>query len=236
MVRFVVTGCILILMMGCGYNASYVQNIEINCYGTNEKNVQLVKDLMYFNTGYLQSKVPGFDKSTASGIQLGYFIRARDGQAIYRIKYDLKNASVAVKFKELQKGFADFIPKLAASQVAKGPLFQELEPSGVMWVKSIFSKPVAELFNESSPLLKKLTTIDQFSKVCIQLRKEYGKPTVIKFVRAQYYERTKSMPESISLYYLTSFASYKKLLIRVSMYEQKGKWLVLGFGGTSSKE
>ena len=223
-------------MIGCGFNALYVQDIEINCYATNEKNVQLVKDLIYYNTGYIQSKVPGFDKSTASAIQLGYFIRAKDGKANYRIRYNLKNASVTRRFEELKKGFTDFIPKLAASQAAKEPLFHELGPSGVMWIKSIFSKPVAELFNESSPLLKKLTTIDQFSKVCIELRKKYGKSTGITFVRAQYYEKFKSTPESISLYYLTSFAAHKKLLIRVSMYEQNEKWLVLGFGGTSSKE
>lgn len=218
-----------IAVVGCNFDVTDIQSIDIDHDAENEKNVKLAEDLMYYDPRYIASKVPGFDKDTSKGIRLGYFIRSSDGKPSYRVTYSLKTPSVSANISELKKGFENFIPKLAAFHASKEPVFVGLEPVGMSWAKSLFSESASTLLSESSTLLKEVVSLDQLSKISAQLSSEYGKPLAVLFVRAQYYEAFGGIPESVSLFYSANCADQKALMIRISMHQQNQKWLVMGF-------
>lgn len=217
-----------IVMVGCNFNVTDMQDIEIDYYSDNEKNIKLTKDLMYYDPQYIASKVPALNEDTGDGIRLGYFIRSSDKKPSYRITYSLKNLSVASNIEELKKQFEDFIPKLAEIHASKEAVFVELEPVGERWIREFFSGSVQTLFIDSSTILKNAISQEKFLKFSSQFINEYSKPLEMSFVRAQYYEAFGEFPESVSLYYLTKFHDKKALMIRVSLNQENEKWLVMG--------
>ena len=216
-------------IFGCNYVVTDIQDIEINYYLENEKNIKLAENLIYYDPQYIASKIPAFDENTSKGIRFGYFIRSSDKKPRYRITYNLKKPSIVANLAELKEGFENFIPALAAFHVSKESIFVELKPIGKSWAKSLFSESAGTLLSESSTLLKKLVSSNRFLEISAQLQKEYGKPLKISFVRAQYYEAFGKIPESVSLFYLAKFDNKKSKMVRISIHQQGQKWLVMGF-------
>ena len=223
-----VLGLLLILLTGCSFNINDIQSIDISVYSDNDKNVSLAKDLIYYDPRYISFKVPSLNEETAKGIKLGYFIRSSDGQPSYRVTYNLTVLAVASNIDELKLQFEKFIPELASFHASKYDLFQELAPKGNSWVDSLFNSPVTETLKKSSKILQESVTEEQLTNILEKISNEYGQPKSIKYVRAQYYEEFENLPESVSLYYLQSYPDSKKLMIRVSLHQVNGKWLVMG--------
>ncbi len=227
--KYVAIGLLFLAIIGCDFNATDIQIIDIGYYPENNKNVKLAEELIYYDPQYIASKVPAYNENTSKGIKLGYFVRSSDGKPSYRVTYSLKNPSVASNLAELKKQFSEFIPKLVAIHASKEPIFAELQPTGKIWVESLFSDSANALFDKSSSVFQKTVSREQLTTISSQLLKEYGKPIGIEFVRAQYYESFGENPEQVSLFYSARFNNQKKLMIRISTHQQKQQWLIMGF-------
>jgi hypothetical protein len=220
---------ISILLTGCSLNVDDIQSIDIDTYDDNNENIKLAEDLIYYDPRYIAYKVPSFNEKTAKGIKLGYFVRSSDGKPTYRITYSLKVPSVVKSLDSLKSEFESYIPELAKIHASKKDLFNKLSPAGEAWAISFFNSSAPEVLKASSAILQETINPEQLGGMQEKMLNEYGELKITSYFRAQYYEEFENIPESVSLYYSQEFSSSKLLVFRVSMHQQKGEWVVMGF-------
>ena len=104
--KIIISVIFVIAIIGCNFTVTDIQDIKIDYYAENEKNVKLAENLMHYDPRYVASKIPAFDESTSNGIRLGYFIRSSDEKPSYRITYNLKKPSVVANLAELKERFS----------------------------------------------------------------------------------------------------------------------------------
>ncbi len=220
---------VFVFLSGCSFDVINIQSIDIDTYAETTENVKLIKDLLYYDPRYIAYKVPNYNKETAKGIKLGFFLRSSDGKPSYRITYSMKNSAVAKNIDSLQSDFQDFIPKLAAEHASRSELFEELTPKGQSWIKLLFDRSADEALSASSSLLRGSVTSEQLSMAIKNISSKFGVPVSTDFVRAQYYEKFTDAPESVSLFYMQTYKNKKKVLIRVGFCQENKEWKVMGF-------
>ena len=218
-----------LLIQSCSFDVTDTQNIDINHYLDNDKNIKLAEDLMHYDPRYIASKIAVFNESTSKGMRLGYFIRSSDRKPSYKITYSLKVKSVSDNLSELKESFEKYIPKLAKIHASKESLFTRLEPLGANWVYSFFENTPNVVLNNSSTILKDIATPKMLSDMSVKLKDEYGIIEKLEFVRAQYYEAFSEFPETVGLYYIAKQSKQKSLGIKINLHQQNNKWLVYGF-------
>jgi len=218
-----------VLAVACSFKYTETQDIEISNFADNERNAKLAENLMYYDPRFLSHKIPALDENTSKGIQLGYFVRSPDEQSSYRVTYNLSIDAVSANLDDLKKQFETYIPQLAAFHISKEPLFLELEPVGLAWVKDFLSGDANALLERSSQLLRDAMTVEQLLAMQDEFVVTYGEPTDITFVRAQYYEKFSDVPESVSLFYETQMTKDSSFMVRVSVHESDELWRALGF-------
>jgi len=227
--RILLWPILLGLMLGCSFDVNDTQIIDIEIHQDNEKNAKLAEDLIYYDPRYIAHKINSYNEQTARGLKLGYFVRSSDGKASYRITYSLKLPAVVSNHETLKAEFEAYIPQLAAFHASKEKLFKKLSPVGEKWANSMLEQSATTILVKSSSLLRDTVTEKKFADFLENISAEYGKRESTVYVRAQYYEAFENIPESVSLYYKQSFSSKKNAMVRISMHQEGGKWLVMGF-------
>lgn len=218
-----------LFLINCNVRMNELQDIEIHHYSQKEKNVEIVKEIIYYDPSYLAAKLPSLSKAASQGVQVGYFIRQSDGQACFRVTYNLKNPAVATNLQALKSDFADYVPKLASFHASKQPIFLKLQPVGKSWIQTLFSDSWITLYSKGSKLLKQNVDQTKFQSFVTQLHSKYGKVVSIEPANTQYYEPFSTLPESVSLFYETKFEQGKTSTVRISLYKENGSWVVMGF-------
>lgn len=183
-----ITLAVILMLTACGVGRSHVQFIVVDVYPDQDSNKQLVMDLLYYDHGYLANNIPALKRVAGKGVSLGYFIRASDGETMYKIEYDLTSPAVANNLESLTAGFRRFIPQLAKHHLEKDALFSELAAEGRVWLQSLYTGPADAVLSSSAIDLREATTPEKMADYQKQLAAESGAPTAINLVRAQYYK------------------------------------------------
>lgn len=214
---------------GCSVNISDTQDIPIVLYEENERNIKLAKDLIYYSRQYIAREVPTLNMVTSDGIRIGYFLRSSDRRPSYRITYAIDSPTVAMNLTKLKSEFEAYIPKLAQTHKSKEPLFASLRPLAEEKTKEIFGDESETIWYEGSQLLRDSTSLQKFTDFTSSLRDSYQGLTAIFYLRSQYYEAFAGMPEHVSVFHRLKFENGRESIVRLSLTETDGNWLVIGF-------
>ena len=213
----------------CGFDYTEVQDIEISHSADDERNALLAEQLIYYDPRFLAHKIPAFNEEAASGIQIGYFVSSHDSTPSYRITYNLSIDAVSDNLDDLKSQFEAYIPMLASMHVSKEPLFVELQPIGLAWAQDFFSESADTVLQQSSHVLRDYVTVAQLEQIQNDFS-AHGSPTEIGFVRAQFYEESPAIQESVSLFYEVQTNDESAFNFRVSLHEVESDWRAFGFG------
>lgn len=223
------TGFLLLFLTACSFKTTYIQMIPIDLLETAEENQKLAEDLMYYDPRYYAHNMPTLKSIAGKGVRYGYHIATGSGRASFKVTYTTSMPQVAVNLSALQEEFETFVKILAEHHIEKMPLLESLRPEAMAWADTLFSEDASSFYTASSKMMKGVTNQVDFDRAMNQLRNQWPDRTAFSYLRGQYYLAFEEIPESVSLFFQADLPEGKFLVVRISMVEEGGKWVPLGF-------
>ena len=229
LIRLVVLGIVLSLILSCKSPATYVQFIEFDICSSREENVQLVKELAHYDVAYLTSRLQEFDRSDARGMRFGYFIRERDGAAIFRVRYNLRHADLNLKCSRSEKAVEVFIRQMAQTHLLQRSHFDEWSLYGEEWINVLLGQSASSPYAMASKELQNSMTEEELERAKSTIENEFGGVQRTSLIRGQYYENYQNSARLVNFDYLVEFSSNRSVIFKVLMNQENGDWKVFAF-------
>ncbi len=177
------------LISACSTNVIDYEIIKvINHYEQNEKNIQLGKDLVYYNyMPGLAEQIDGFNDNDAKNIGWEYFIKESDKEVSFRIKLNVKNPTILKNREKINTYFKKEVGKRYQFHIKNEQLFlQAINFSNEVFAH-IDSGEFEELWAKCNDVITDKTDKNKFISQIKQGKSETGPVTSRELTSKQYY-------------------------------------------------
>jgi len=213
--------------IGCHKGRESLHIIPVEFYTDTAENIVLAHDLSLYEQSYFAHMVTGYQKPTPVGVLVGSYVDSVAGIAGLKLYFfpDESHFSSS-SIEAVVSNFEQFIPVLAKAHVSKKSLFKQLQPVGKKWLESYQSNSFADMVGNKHITEIEIEKMDQYTAMMLSIN---GPVENVEFEQAQYYEAYNDYPESVLLYYQVTYKNVGQNLVRLSLDNSSGEWIVYHF-------
>ena len=190
-IKYFIIIAVCAVISACSTNVINYQIIKvINHYEQNEKNIQLGKDLLYYN--YMQGlaeQIEGFNDEDAKNIRWEYFIRESDQQVSFRVKLNVKNSTIRKNKETIIAYFTEEVEKKYQFHIKNEQLFLQAANFSAEVFAHIDTGEYEEFWAKCNELITGQTDKNQFISKIKQGKAETGPVTYRELTSKQYYSQ-----------------------------------------------
>lgn len=177
------------VISACSTNVIDYQIIKvINHYEQNEKNIQLGKDLLYYNyMPGLAEQIEDFNDEDAKNIRWEYFIRESDQQVSFRVKLNVKNSTIRKNKETIIAYFKEEVEKKYQFHIKNEQLFLQAANFSAEVFAHIDAGEYEKFWAKCNELITGQTDKKQFISQIKQGKTETGPVASRELTSKQYY-------------------------------------------------
>lgn len=221
----------LIFISGCSFHVKDVKSVlEITHYEENEKNIQLGKDLLFYNyLPGLAAKINGIDEDVAKNIQWSYFIAEADKKVTFKVTLNLVNPILKENKEKIFDYFTSEVTKNYQYHINNDNLFSQAIQFANLSYSRIEKGELKELSSTFNSMLIKTIDKEQFMSAMKRRTSKLGVAESRVVSSKQYYNQ-KIDGESVSLFVLNFDTLYPSLKTEEQItLVQNNNWEIAGF-------
>ena len=204
----------------------------LNHYEQNEKNIQLGRDLLYYNyIPGLKNLIDGFNEEVAKKIRWEYFIKKSNQEVSFRIKINLKNRVIVKNRRKIIDYFKKEVEKNYQFHIKNEALFSQAVNFSQEIYSHIDKGEFEKFWSKCNALIKETNDKKEFIAKFRERESEIGSLKAREFISKQYYNQPIN-GENKKIFVLNFSTEYSKKKGREELsLVLSEKWEVIGIRG-----